>query len=49
MDINLLRGVITALALIAFLAIVWWAYGSSRRSHFERLARIPLEDDGGGR
>jgi cytochrome c oxidase cbb3-type subunit 4 len=49
MDINLLRSVITALALVAFLAVVWWAYGPSRRGYFERLARIPLDDDRDGR
>lgn len=49
MDINFLRGLITALALLAFLVIVWWAYGPSRRGHFERAGRIPLEDEAPGR
>ena len=44
MDINLLRSVVTLAALVAFLGIVWWAYGPSRQARFERDARMVLEE-----
>jgi cytochrome c oxidase cbb3-type subunit 4 len=44
MDINLVRSLITVAALAAFLGIVWWAYGPSRKARFERDARIVLDE-----
>lgn len=45
MDINVLREVVMVLSVLAFLGIVWWAYGPSRRSRFDRAAISVLEDD----
>lgn len=44
MDINLLRSAVTLAALAAFLGIVWWAYGPSRKARFERDARMVLDE-----
>ena len=52
MDINLIRSVITVAALAAFIGIVWWAYGSSRRARFELDAQLPFsgtEEEEGAR
>jgi cytochrome c oxidase cbb3-type subunit IV len=46
MDINTLRTVITVLAFAAFLGVVWWAFGSSRKERFERDALLVLDDEG---
>ena len=43
-DINLIRTLVTVLALAAFLGIVWWAYAPSRKSRFERDARLVFDD-----
>ena len=45
MDITLLRETVLVLALIAFCAIVWWAYAPSRRTRFERDALSVFDDD----
>jgi len=45
MDINLLRIIVTVTAFVAFLGIVWWAYGSSRKGRFERDAMLPFEEE----
>ena len=45
MDINDLRGLATVLCMIGFFAVVWWAYGPSRRKHFEEAGRLPFDDD----
>lgn len=43
--LNLLRGVTTVLAMLAFLAVVAWAWSHRRRDEFSRAERLPLEDD----
>jgi len=50
MDVNTLRVLVTVAAFAAFLGIVWWAYGPSRRERFERDALLPFreDDDAGG-
>ena len=45
MDINFIRGVITALSLVSFIGIVVWAYGSGRKQRFEEAANLPFSDD----
>ncbi len=44
MDINTIRTMVTLAAFGAFLGIVWWAYGPSRRERFERDARMVFDD-----
>ncbi|HYF58309.1 MAG TPA: cbb3-type cytochrome c oxidase subunit 3 [Burkholderiaceae bacterium] len=44
MDVDLLRGLITALSLACFVGIAAWAYSPRNRSRFERDARLPLDD-----
>lgn len=43
MDINLLRNIVTVLAFIAFLGIVFWAYAPSRKAELERRGRLPYD------
>lgn len=45
MDINTARSLVTAAAFVAFIGIVWWAYGKSRQPHFDQIARSVLEED----
>lgn len=44
-DMGLIRGVITALVFVLFMAIAFWAWGSARKHDFDRLAAMPLQDD----
>lgn len=44
MDINLIRTLVTVLALATFVGIVWWAYAPSRRLRFENDARLVFDD-----
>ena len=52
MDLPTLRGLFTLILMIAFVAIVVWAWSSKRRKEFDEAARLPLEDgplaDNGG-
>ena len=45
MDINLIRTLVTVLALAAFLGIVWWAYSDRRKQTYDEAAMLPLDDD----
>ena len=45
MDINDLRGLSTALMLIAFIGVCFWAYSKKRKSAFEEAANLPFADD----
>jgi cytochrome c oxidase cbb3-type subunit IV len=44
-DINLLRGILTAVILFAFVGIWVWAWSKRRKSDFEASAALPLEED----
>ena len=47
MDINIIRGVLTIVLIIAFLGLVVWAWSSKRKETFDKLSQIPLEEDDG--
>ena len=44
-DIGTLRGVGTALVLIAFTAVTLWAYSGKRRDAFVEAANLPFADE----
>lgn len=48
MDSGTVSGIFTAILIIVFLGIVFWAYSRKRRRDFEEAARLPLEDEDGG-
>lgn len=45
MDINVIRGLGTVFALIAFIGIVAWAYSSRHKDRFEDDGMIPFQED----
>ena len=45
MDLGTIRGLFTLVLLVAFLALVVWAWSKHRKADFDRLARMPLEDE----
>lgn len=45
MDMGTFRGVITAVLMILFIGLVFWAYSRRRHEEFEAAARLPLADD----
>ncbi|MEI6546332.1 MAG: cbb3-type cytochrome c oxidase subunit 3 [Burkholderiales bacterium] len=44
MNVDLVRGVITALSLACFVGIVIWAYSPHNRARFEQDARLPFDE-----
>ena len=45
MDIDTFRGIVTALLMLLFIALVIWAYSRRRHDEFNAAAQLPLEDD----
>ena len=45
MDVNTLRGIITALSLLAFIGIVLWAYSRHSKKGFDEAANLPFADE----
>jgi len=45
MDANVWRSAITLILFIAFLGIVWWAYGRRRKERFDEAANLPFADE----
>jgi cytochrome c oxidase cbb3-type subunit 4 len=46
-DINLARGAVLILLIIAFLGIWAWAWSSRRQQEFHAASMLPLEEDAG--
>ena len=40
-----LSGIMTALLLILFIGICIWSWSGGRKTAFEELSKLPLEDD----
>jgi len=45
MDVIDLRVIITLISFIAFLGIVFWAYGARQKPRFDEAAMLPFADD----
>ena len=45
MDINDLRGLLTAVLLFSFIGLWIWAWSSRRKTDFDASAALPLEED----
>lgn len=45
MDTGTFGGLLTVAAMLAFIALVFWAYGKRRTADFDAMARLPLEED----
>ena len=45
MDINLLRSIVTVVAFVVFIGIVFWAWSARNKARFDEAARLPFEQD----
>jgi cytochrome c oxidase cbb3-type subunit 4 len=44
-DINLVRGLLTLLLLVAFIGLCLWAYSRKQEKSFNEAANLPFIDD----
>jgi cbb3-type cytochrome oxidase subunit 3 len=47
MDLDFVRGVLTAILFGLFLLLCAWAWSDGPRSDFERASRLPFDDSDG--
>lgn len=47
LDLNVVRGVLLVMLVIAFLGMWAWAWSSRRAADFGSASRLPLEEDQG--
>ena len=40
----MIMGILTAVLIVIFSAIIGWAYSGRRKNEFEAMARVPLDD-----
>lgn len=45
MDINVFRGILSVILMIAFGWIVFWAYSKHQKKSFDEAANLPFADD----
>lgn len=45
MDLGILQGIGTALAMVAFISVCLWAYSAGNRRRFDDAAQLPFADD----
>ncbi len=39
-----MRGLFTVVVMVAFVAVVIWAYSRRRKAHFEEMAQMPFRE-----
>lgn len=45
MSFGLLHGILTAILMILFAGIVWWAYSGRQKERFDEAANLPFADE----
>jgi cytochrome c oxidase cbb3-type subunit IV len=45
MNWGVVSGLATLVSMVAFVGVVAFSYSSRRKADFERLSRVPLEED----
>lgn len=45
MDQGTLEGIGTILAMLAFLAVCWWAFSKHKKKDFEEASMLPFDAD----
>jgi len=43
-NMGLVRGLLTLILFVAFMTLWAWAWNKHRKPEFDRMARLPLED-----
>lgn len=45
MDINVFRGLMSAVLLLAFIGVIIWAYSKNQKKSFDEAANLPFADE----
>jgi len=47
MNFTIISSVVTVVSLIVFLGIIYWAFSASNKEKFEKMARLPIDNENG--
>jgi len=47
MNFPIVSSVVTVISLFVFLGIIYWAYSSGNKERFEKMARLPIDNEDG--
>ena len=47
LDVNIIRAAVLIMLIVGFVGIWAWAWSRNRKEDFERMSRLPLEEDDG--
>lgn len=45
MDINVFRGLMSVVLLLAFIGLIIWAYSKNQKKNFDEAANLPFADE----
>lgn len=45
MDSGMISGIVTAVFIVVFIGIVWWAYSKGNKQRFEDAGKLPFEEE----
>lgn len=45
MNFTLLSSVVTVISMLVFIGIIMWAFSSKNKERFEKMARLPIDNN----
>ena len=45
MNSGIISGIVTAVFVLVFIGIVWWAYSKGNKQRFEDAGKLPFSED----
>ncbi|MDO8653861.1 MAG: cbb3-type cytochrome c oxidase subunit 3 [Undibacterium sp.] len=47
MNFTLLSSIVTVISMLVFIGIIVWAFSSANKERFEKMARLPIDNENG--
>ncbi|MFZ6744324.1 cbb3-type cytochrome oxidase subunit 3 [Undibacterium sp. JH2W] len=47
MNFTIISSVVTVISLIVFIGIIYWAFSAGNKEKFEKMARLPIDNENG--
>lgn len=47
MNFTLLSSIVTVISMVVFIGIIYWAFSSKNKARFEKIGRMPIDNENG--
>lgn len=47
MNFTLLSSIVTVISMVVFIGIIYWAFSSKNKARFEKIGRVPIDNENG--